>query len=87
MPVTDYSGTAKAQRDISFYLMDYSWRRPHLFNKVCRRGSPCYKAPYSLTAADVEPTSFLSTNTTKYTSPNIGIKDKTTPSKPARTGV
>ncbi|GHG60624.1 transposase [Alishewanella longhuensis] len=33
VPVTGYMSKAEAQRDISFYLMDYyNWRRPHQFN-------------------------------------------------------
>ncbi len=34
MPVTGYMTRAEAQRDISFYLMDYdNWSRPHQFNE------------------------------------------------------
>ncbi|MBV2129708.1 IS3 family transposase [Arsukibacterium indicum] len=33
VPVTGYMSKAEAQRDISFYLMDYyNWSRPHQFN-------------------------------------------------------
>lgn len=33
VPITGYMNKGEAQRDISFYLMDYyNWRRPHQFN-------------------------------------------------------
>ena len=33
VPVSCYMSKAEAQRDISFYLMDYyNWQRPHQFN-------------------------------------------------------
>ncbi len=41
VPVTGYMTRAEAQRDISFYLMDYyHWSRPHQFNE----GVPLAKA-------------------------------------------